>query len=145
MDYVPSAQVAGLTTRLDRIGEGVAVLSVEGELDLYTVRELERALIPPLRDGTDALVVDLEGCGFLDSSGLSAFIRADKEAKAKGIELLLVVPPSNTIRRVFALTNLDDVFQIEPERDRAISRAAGSGRGGRSAGAEETPPAQLRR
>jgi anti-sigma B factor antagonist len=135
--------VAGLTTRLDRIGERIAVLSIEGELDMHTVGELERALIPPLREGTDALIVDLEGCGFLDSSGLSAFVRADKEAKAKGIELLLVVSPASTIRRVFALTNLDDVFQIEPERDRAISRAAGNGRPGPSPREQETPPAHV--
>ena len=46
---------------------------------------------------------------FCDSSGLHTLIAAHKRAEAEGREVLLVIP-STTVLRVFALTGIDHVI-----------------------------------
>ena len=56
-----------------RSGPGLAV---RGEVDLATAPALEDALADAIRESDGALVVDLSGVEFLDSSGLKVLLRA---------------------------------------------------------------------
>jgi anti-sigma B factor antagonist len=61
-------------------------------------------------DGATAIVVDLRDLGFIDSSGLHAFVRARTDAQANGHRLHLV-GASRAAQRVFELTGTE--FLIE--------------------------------
>jgi anti-anti-sigma factor len=95
---------------------GADVLNVSGEVDLASSPELQ-ALIETTPAGTK-LIVDLTQCTYLDSSTLSVLVRA---FKARGPALCLVLPPEARIRRLFAVTKLEDVFSIVPDRAAAFA------------------------
>lgn len=62
---------------------GVAELRVHGDVDLGGGKRLERELEALMADGRSVLV-NLEGCTFLDSSGLSALLRTARQTPLRG-------------------------------------------------------------
>jgi anti-sigma B factor antagonist len=72
-DDLPSAGQLELET--SREGQW-ATIAVAGEVDLATVGKLEEAIAESRGEGVAAIVVDLERCSFMDSSGLALLVRA---------------------------------------------------------------------
>jgi anti-sigma B factor antagonist len=89
---------------------GVARIALTGELDMSTVPELDHHLGVCQADGATAIVVDLRDLGFVDSSGLHAFVRARTDAQANGHRLRLI-GASRAAQRLFELTGTE--FLIE--------------------------------
>jgi anti-sigma B factor antagonist len=88
---------------------GEAVVTVCGELDLSTVAELTRSLAPVIEAHPHALVLDLAGLGFIDSTGLSLIVRTSKELQSHEGTLALAhaTPP---VRRVLEIVGLDQLL-----------------------------------
>ena len=97
------------------IGPGLAV---RGELDLATAPALEAALEEAIRESDGALVVDLCGVEFLDSSGLQVLLRVRARLGTEDRALALVCP-FGRVRRVIELAGLSDVFALFESRDAA--------------------------
>jgi anti-anti-sigma factor len=53
--------------------DGIAIIAVRGELNQYTSAKYRDLMIQLFKDGNRRLVVDLELCEFLDSTGISTF------------------------------------------------------------------------
>jgi anti-anti-sigma factor len=89
--------------------EGVPVVAAPGEIDITNAEALRSALLKAAAIGDGRLVVDMTRTQFCDSSGLHTLIAAHKRAQSEGREVLLVIP-STTVLRVFALTGIDHVI-----------------------------------
>jgi anti-sigma B factor antagonist len=89
---------------------GVTLLAVFGEVDLATADQLYEAGMKALADGAPVRI-DLAGVTFMDSTGLAALVRIRNQAEDPGH--LIVQNPRPNVARVFAVTALDKVFQIE--------------------------------
>lgn len=87
------------------------VIAVTGDLDALSAPRLRDQLIEALEGGRRQILVDLTGCTFIDSSGLSALVSALKRVRALGGDLALVCPPGN-VRRLVEVVALDQVFVI---------------------------------
>ncbi len=92
--------------------EGEVCLTLDGELDLASVGELEQQLAAAQARGPARLVIDLRRLAFIDSSGLRTIIQADANARTQGTDLVLR-PGDNSIQRVFELTGALDVLHFE--------------------------------
>jgi anti-sigma B factor antagonist len=92
------------------------VLAVRGEIDAFTSPRLRERLAELMDDGHFALVVDLEGVDFMDSTGLGVLVSSLKRAKEHGGELSLVCT-SPQILRVLSITGLDRVFEVRATID----------------------------
>lgn len=90
---------------------GTTVMALSGEFDLAGVESFERELGKLEADGPEILVVDLDGLGFMDSSGLRALVMADQRAKNAG-RRFAIVPGPPSVRRVFEITQLDDRLDL---------------------------------
>jgi anti-sigma B factor antagonist len=77
-----------------------------GELDLATVATLEQELARVRESGVPAVVLDLRGLTFMDSTGLSLTLRWALEASRDGFDFSLV-RGKGAIRRLFELTGMD--------------------------------------
>ena len=86
----------------------VATVAVKGELDIATAPEL-RAAIAALAPGYEELVIDLSGCSFLASSGISILVEENVRSVAAGFRFVVVKAPPE-IQRIFELTSFDEVF-----------------------------------
>lgn len=103
-----------------RLRGDVRVLEVRGDVDLGAGRELAERLASALADG-GGVVVDLEGCTFIDSSGLNALLRAARSsAHPDGRRRLAVhAPQSGTVRRLFSLTRTYDLLPVHDDLEGA--------------------------
>ena len=87
------------------------VLSVRGEVDVYTCPALREELYRLIETGAPRVVIDLGSMDFIDSSGLGVFVGALKRIREQSGELELrnLPPPA---RKVFDITGLTRVFTI---------------------------------
>jgi anti-sigma B factor antagonist len=91
-----------LTLRVEQNGHG-PVLHVKGEVDMATAPELRQWLDE--LDGT--VVADLSEVGFLDSTGITAFIIAHKRLRADG-GVLTLRNPSSAVAKTLEIVGLHD-------------------------------------
>lgn len=98
----------------------VTVVSVKGEVDLYTASSLKERVADLVSSGRHRLAVDLGGVEFMDSTGLGVLIGGLKRCKEAGGFLALVAPREPVIK-VLAITGLDKVFPIHETLDQAAS------------------------
>jgi anti-sigma B factor antagonist len=90
------------------------VLSVTGEIDLYTAPTLQSELMNALGPGQVSLIVDMSGVDFCDSTGINILLAAHRQARELGGELQLASPGSAT-RKVLQVTGLESVFTVLDE------------------------------
>src|SRR5687768_18029246 len=91
----PTAPPAGTTPPLDvEVSPAAygAIVTIAGELDLATVGRLRAALASDLVAQAAAIVVDLSGVTFMDSTGLSELLRFEREASDRGRPLAIACP-----------------------------------------------------
>jgi len=105
-------------------GDGVAVVVVEGEHDVYTAPTLGEQL-DSLLDERSPLVVDLSQATFVDSSVLRVLLEARRRAEEQGIGFAVALgeDESGPVRRVLDITGLTPVLPIHPAREAAIAAA----------------------
>ncbi|HEV8045855.1 MAG TPA: STAS domain-containing protein, partial [Rubrobacter sp.] len=96
-----------------------SIVTVLGEVDLYTAPKVQYA-IEKGAEGVEAVVVDLGGVAFMDSTALSMFMRARESLEKKHASLRLT-SPSKAVQRIFAVTGFGDYFDIYPSREAAVS------------------------
>ncbi|MDX9972117.1 MAG: STAS domain-containing protein [FCB group bacterium] len=87
------------------------VVSVHGEVDLYSSPELREVLTGNLPSGVGSVCVDLSGVPYMDSSGVATLVEGLRAAKAASVTFV-VVAPSAQVRKVLELSRLDSVFEI---------------------------------
>ncbi len=80
------------------------VLSIYGELDVASAPILEKQIKRLQWAGATAIVIDLSGLDFIDSTGLHVLIRAHRRAQDGQLTLLR---GSRNVHRVFELTGTD--------------------------------------
>jgi anti-sigma B factor antagonist len=95
-------------------------LAVRGDLDIATAQALDDALADTIRESDGALVVDLSGVEFLDSSGLQVMLRA-RALLGREDRALAVVCPHGPVRRVFELSGVSEIFALFPTRAAAAA------------------------
>ena len=97
-----------LTTRTE--GDRT-VVSVGGEIDVYTAPKLREQLVDLVNAGQYHLVVDMEDVEFLDSTGLGVLVGGLKRVRSHDGTLRLVCAQEK-ILKVFRITGLTKVFPI---------------------------------
>jgi anti-sigma B factor antagonist len=91
-------------------GRRVARIALSGELDL-SVKDSIVETLQPAKDADD-VIVDLTEVPYIDSTALGCLVHVKNELIARGggtVQLLGLQP---NVRRVFALTKLDEIFEI---------------------------------
>jgi anti-sigma B factor antagonist len=88
-----------------------AVIAVSGELDLAGAVALEQELSRIELELDGAVVLDLRGVEFMDSSGLRLIVVSMQRARSHGRRLALV-PGSEQVMRVFDITRMRDRLEF---------------------------------
>ncbi len=114
-------KVVDFQVRTAQLSPECYVVSVDGELDLHTAPELERAFDTILAEGARSVVVDFVGLEFIDSAALAAMLRALPRFRSRGGRFVLVTE-DRRIHRTLEITGLDGTFDIEPRLDDAVER-----------------------
>ena len=104
--------------------DGIEVVDVEGEIDIYTAPRLRELLIDLAGDNCYQLVINLDKVGFLDSSGLGVLVGGLNRVRPHDGSLDLVCTQER-ILKIFKITGLTKVFGIHQTVDQAIAAKKG--------------------
>src|SRR5919204_4355004 len=92
------------------------VLTVRGEVDVYTAPRLRQAIVDLVDGGSVNIVVDMEKVDFLDSTGLGVLVEGLKRVRTRGGELSVVVTQDKIIK-IFEITGLNKAFSLHTSLD----------------------------
>lgn len=99
---------------------GSVVVSVSGEIDVYTAPQLRERLIELIDQGHYRIVVDLTRVEFLDSTGLGVLVGGLRRTRGHEGDLALVCTQPR-IMKVFEVTGLNKVFSIVDSVEAAVA------------------------
>lgn len=100
-----------LTVQVEK-GKDESTVVLKGEIDIYTLDKIESKLIPLTKKKGHTVIVNLQGVNYMDSTGLGLFIKSLKTS-TKYESHLILVQLQERIARLFKITGLDEIFQIE--------------------------------
>jgi len=92
-------------------GQKDCVLTLEGEVDVYTAPRLKEELVAAIERGCVDIVVDMEKVTFIDSSGLGVLVSALRRARERD-GAVRIVCTRDSILKIFRITGLDKVFPL---------------------------------
>lgn len=92
----------------------MAVIALRGEIDMTGLDDLQSAIEPNLAPG-QTVVLDLSGVRFADSTLLRVLSQARGKAGDVGAALL-VRNPSDDVRKLLSIGDLDDLVRAEVDR-----------------------------
>jgi anti-sigma B factor antagonist len=104
--------------------DGIEVVDVGGEIDIYTAPRLRELLIDLVSKNSYQLVVNMDKVGFLDSTGLGVLVGGLRRVRAHDGWLDLVCTQER-ILKIFRITGLTQVFGIHQTVDQAIAAMKG--------------------
>ena len=96
------------------------VLQLKGEIDLHVSPVITASLTAMIEKKPERVVIDLSDVTYIDSAGLAALIQAMQKVEGYGGRFLLA-GLQETVRSIFEISRLDQVFQIFPDTDTALS------------------------
>src|SRR5213593_1066176 len=112
--------------KTEQVSENTYVISLAGEVDLYTAPEFKQQLLEVIGQGGKDVVVDFSDTTFIDSTTLGVLVGGVKRLRSNDGQLSLVCNDRN-ITKIFEITGLDRVFTIYPTRDEAVAQLGTTG------------------
>ncbi len=94
------------------------LLALRGEIDMATVGVLQEALGDAVSEAGDVWV-DLTDVEFMDSTGLTALVRAHQAIGDGCRQLRIICPGRGLVRRTLEMSGLHEVLHVYPSRDAA--------------------------
>ena len=107
----------------ERRDDGVGIVRLTGEVDMYTAPQLKQAMLGLIDGGAAKVVIDLGGVTFIDSTALGVLIGGVRRLRAAGGAMALVVA-TRPVDRVLSITGLDHVFTIHQTLEDAVAALA---------------------
>ena len=85
-------------------------MALYGEFDIASAADASRALQELLTRGPDAVIVDLSGLDFMDSTGVKFLVDGRETALARGVKLSLV-HGGDPVKRVLTVSGVTALFE----------------------------------
>jgi anti-sigma B factor antagonist len=110
-----SVEERPFTVRSVQRDAGVVVVA-SGEIDLWSAPEVKAALAT---HGTrsNAVVLDLRGVSFMDSSGLGLIVEANQRARKHGFRFAVAVGGASDVHRILEMSGLTKVLTFVDDPD----------------------------
>ncbi|MFB7597780.1 STAS domain-containing protein [Streptomyces sp. NPDC056160] len=110
-----------LSVEVTLVREDVALLAVEGYLDVDTATELQAHLANQLHHGRRHFLLDLAGVPFMDSSGMNIILRVYQEVRERPGSVHIIAP-TPAVRRILDLTGVSLTVPVSETAEEALAR-----------------------
>lgn len=107
----------------DEVRPDVRVVSISGDFDIACTDRAKEVLEQAVADRGQPLVVDLSGCDFIDSAGLSTLLAAARP-RAADADIAVAAPAETETRRMLDLTGISLTLPTYETLDAAAAAAA---------------------
>jgi anti-sigma B factor antagonist len=99
----------------------VAILDVDGNIDMSNSPEVRKSLLREIRDkSASRVVLNLTAVAYMDSSGVASLVEGLKASRDQGSRFILV-GLSDSAREVLKISRLLRLFEIYDTEDQAIA------------------------
>ena len=98
------------------MSSAVKVVQPSGILDGVRGNQLRRDISDVVASGADIVLIDLQDVTFMDSSGLSSLISAQRMVRTAGGKLF-ICSINDQAKMLFELTKMNRVFEIFADRE----------------------------
>jgi anti-sigma B factor antagonist len=95
------------------------IIQVSGEVDLYNVSELKKALFSITDGKHHSIIVDMKNVNYMDSSGIGALVAGQKKMRAHNGRFALMNIHEDVLN-ILKLATLDRFFKIYESEDEII-------------------------
>ena len=97
---------------MKELKEGVYIAALKGSLNADTVFSFEQKVLPVLVGSVKAIVLEMSGLKYIDSTALAAVLRARKTAEESGGRLFVagLSPRINNIFKVIHILPEENIF-----------------------------------
>jgi anti-sigma B factor antagonist len=93
------------------------IVTIFGEIDLYTAPRLHSELAGLLAEGMPTrVIIDMSGVEFCDSTGMNVLLSCLRRARERGGDLEITAPKP-AVRKILQVTGLDSVFTLVENAD----------------------------
>lgn len=99
--------------------KGLKLVTIEGEIDVYTSIELRNEIKTVIDEGSKLLIMDLGKVTYMDSSGLGTLVSILQRLKKEEGSLKLIKVTTN-IKKIFELTRLTRYFEMFDSEEECI-------------------------
>jgi anti-anti-sigma factor len=101
---------------------GTVVALLSGEVDMTNAPQVREQLLDAVPNDALVLIVDLEGCRYLDSAAIEVVFELSRRLQRRRQELRLVVPAGSPLGRVLDLTHVNSVAPIHASLESALGQ-----------------------
>jgi len=105
----------------------ITLITLRGEIDLASERRLRADLSAAAGDASRAVVLDMRGVTFLDSTGLAVLVHADQQFRRQGRSIACVIRDDGAVGRLLRATGIHDDLLVFRVVDAATSHLLGNG------------------
>lgn len=102
------------------------VFKISGEMDLYAARDLKPELNKKTEESDKNFLIDLTEAEYLDSSALGLLVGVRKRVLSAHKKVVVAVQ-GNSIKKLFELSDLDQLFTIVDGVEEARRSLKGDG------------------
>ncbi|MCZ8342302.1 MAG: STAS domain-containing protein [Leptospira sp.] len=104
----------------EEIKNKVAIITLEGEVDLYNAKELKDVLDEKIKNQQYEIVVNLAKVPFMDSSGIGTLVTAMYKLKKYHGDLK-VCSVHGSVAKVFKLTGMESHLEVFDSEEAALA------------------------
>lgn len=108
-----------------RLRNGVAVIDLVGDVNGHAEATLDAAWEDATADRPDAVVLNFEKAGYINSTGIALIVGVLAKGRAHGIPIRAFGLTPH-YREIFEITRLADFLAINPDEDSAVNGAGRS-------------------
>lgn len=87
------------------------IISISGEVNLYSVSKLRKDIMKMIDDTVSSLVIDMKALSHMDSSGIALLANLQKQIRSNGGSFYMM-NVNDDIKNVLKLAALDKFFNI---------------------------------
>ncbi|WP_405639961.1 STAS domain-containing protein [Streptomyces sp. NBC_00019] len=109
-----------LSVEVGLLREDVALITVQGYLDVDTATEFQHHLANQLHHGRRHFLLDLSQVPFMDSSGMNIILRVYQEARELPGSVHIISPPP-AVRRILDLTGVSITVPVSGSVEEALT------------------------
>ena len=101
--------------------DGITILDIQGEIDLYNAPEIKDIIQKLIEAQKYNVIINLEKVSYIDSSGIGALISSLSNLKKYqgGLKIINVYV---SVKKVFELTKLTSFFEIYESEGEALAK-----------------------
>jgi anti-sigma B factor antagonist len=104
-----------------RVDKKIAVLNLEGDMDVFTSPRLKDAIITSLKQGSIYLLINMKKVNYMDSTGLGVLVGSLRRVREHKGKISLIAPHSR-VQRILDITDLTAIFKIYKDEKEGIRK-----------------------